>query len=161
MTIEDWDRFDDYGKQKVYPTRRPENTTTLFVGAGDHVPVSTEPAVIGGGATMKFSMTSADTTKESDLVFTEDIYVKGGYAIFENAPYGSYYDIEIHHPIGGKVGAFAVKCPMMDTGMYDMDPDDVAILPQGMIMKVRITNSSPATAFKVVGRLEMFRTNTV
>lgn len=151
---------DDDGKMKVYPTRRPEGTTTYFCGAGDDLTDPQNP-IIGGGAQMMFDMTAGDATKEADLVFSESVHIKDGYAIFENAPFGSYYDIELHHPINGKIGAFAVKCPMLGSGMYSMDSDDVAIVPAGIILKVRITNSNPGAAFKVAGRLEMFRATTI
>lgn len=147
------------GKMKVYPTRRPEGTTTFFTGAGDDMTDPLNP-IIGGGDVMDFDMTTSDASKEVALVFSEDVHIKDGYAIFENAPFGSYYDIEVWHPIAGKQSSFACRCPMLGSGMYSMDSDDVAVLPKDMILKIRITNSTPAAAFKVCGRLEMFRATT-
>lgn len=149
------------GKIKVYPTRRPEGTVTFFCGSGDDLSDPENP-IIGGGEKLQFDMTTEDAEKSVGLVFCEDVYLKDGYAIFENAPFGSNYDIEVWDPTGtNKLSCFARNCSLLGTGHYTMNSDDISVLPQGYILRVVVSNSAVPQAFKVIGHLEVFRATTV
>lgn len=151
------------GLTKVYSSPRPFGTTTYFSGAGDDVINS----IVGGGDRLLYNLTSTDISKSIEIEFLETIYIKDGYMITENAPFGSYLDIEIIHPVSGVVGCFGKKIPILGNSFIPMDSEDRGEIAQGLKIRITVFNSDglngqdPATAFKLVGRLEMYRSNTL
>ncbi len=142
----------------VYATARPEGCYTIFLGAGDN-------SKIGKGTKCLFKLTASDASKYLDFTFSEDVWIKDGYMICENAPFGACLDIDIHHPGLGmaNVGAFGRNIPLMGTGWFPMDTEDRGLLPAGLVLRVTVHNSNgtgdedPAADFKVAGRFEVFR----
>jgi len=151
------------GLPKVYPSPRPHGTTTYFAGAGD----DTINNIVGGGNKIIFDFASSDDTKSVDLEFIEDVWIKDGYIICENAPLGAYVDIAIVHPISGIVGCFGKKIPIFRSGWFTLDTEDRAKIDRGLILRITINNSSGVApeeakaAFKLAGRIEMYRVNTI
>lgn len=154
-------RTDD-GLSKVYPSCRPHGTTTYFTGAGDH-PVDG----IGKGDRLLFGLAVDTPSQAVEITFNEDVYVKDGYMITQGAPFGACLDVEIVHPVAGVVGAFARKVPVLANGWFPMDSDDRSLLPAGMKLRVTVYNSDgvapqdAAAAFKLAGRIELFRATTI
>ncbi len=155
-------RTDD-GLPKVYPSPRPHGTTTYFAGAGD----DTTNNIVGGGNKIIFSLTAGDSSKTVDLEFIEDIWIKDGYMICEDAPFGATIDIIVIHPVNGVVGCFAKNVPIFRSGWFTLDTEDRAKIDMGLILRIIVNNSSGTapeeakTAFKLVGRIEMYRVNTI
>ena len=147
------------GELKVYPSPRPTGTTTIFMGAGDDVTPGAE--VVGGGPRLLWDMQANGDSIAIDLQFTEVIYMKDGYIICENAPFGAYLDAEIVHPVYGVVGAFARKVPVFGSGWFPLDSEDRGELAQGLTLRLTMYNADTPAAFKAAGRLELYRATTV
>jgi hypothetical protein len=121
---------------------------------------------------MLWNMAASDVSKSVELEFTETVYLKDGYIIAKDAPFGAYLDAEImyDHPTYGwiVVASFARKVPIFGTGWFPLDSEDRGEIQQGMKLRLTIYNSDnsdgiqdPAADFKAAGRLEMFRASTV
>lgn len=158
--MQDADHRDEFGRQKVYQSAKPLGMETYFTGAGDDLTDPQNP-IISEGNKLLFDLSDTEASKSVDLVFSEDVYIKDGYMITEGAPFGAYFDIEIVHPIIGAVGSYAKKCPLFGTGWFPLDTDDRGMLNLGLIMRVTVYNADTKAAFKVAGRIEMFRETTV
>lgn len=141
-------------------TPRPLGTTTFFSGAGDNG----SPA---NGPELMFNLSSTDTSKQIEIEFIEDVHMKDGVIRMENAPLGSYIDVEIVDPVDGVVGAYLKKVPLLGTGRIDFNTDDQEIIQDGLKVRVTVYNSDgtgdkdAAAAFKVIGFFEMYRATTV
>lgn len=139
------------GIPRVYASCRPLNTYTVFHGGGDN------------GNLLLFNLSSSDVNKEVDLTYTSGVWIKDGYIISKNAPFGAKLNVDIVHPVNGVIRSYCKDVPIFGDGWFPLDTEDRAFIPSGLILRVTITNSSgtngedPATAFKVAGRLEMFR----
>ena len=151
------------GVTKVYPTHRPHGTTTFYTGKGDNL-ITGE---VGGGNLLIFNLQSTDVKKTVDLQFSEAIFIKDGYIMFESAPLGSSIDIELVHPDTTVLGRFGKCIPLLGTGSLPLHSEDRTVIPSGIILRVTVNNSSgtgselPAADFKVAGRLEVYRSNTI
>jgi len=152
------------GTRKVYVTHRPLGMTTYFTGDGDDITGN----IIGGGERLLWQMKLSDPYKSVDISFIEDVYLKDGYIIVRNAPFGAYLDIEIIHPVAGIVGSFGRKIPLLGNGWFPLDTEDRGYIPMGLIVRLTVYNSTGVvngqdepTDFEVAGRIELFRTNTV
>jgi hypothetical protein len=152
--------IDEFGRPKVYASSKPLGMDTYFTGAGDDISDPQNP-VVGGGDCLNFDLTDQDASKMVDLEFCEDVYMKDGFMITENAPFGAYFDIEIVHPVYGVVGSYAKKCPLFTTGWFPLDTDDRGLLNEGLKLRVTVYNAATKVAFKVAARMEMFRLTTV
>jgi hypothetical protein len=62
--------------------------------------------------------------------------------------------------VAGEVGAFARKIPLLGNSTSSLDTDDIALFPQGMILRIVVYNGLAPAAFQVAGRVELFRTIT-
>ncbi len=152
------------GQDKVYTTHRPMGMSTYFTGEGDDV----VNGKIGNGQRLLWQMKSSDISKSVTIGFSEDVYFKDGYMIVRNAPFGSYLDIEVTHPVLGTVASFGRKIPLLGSGWFPLDTEDRGLILQGLSVVMTIYNSLGATSlqdepanFDVSGRIELFRTNTI
>ncbi len=153
----------------VYPTTLPKNWYTCFQGAGDIAPTS-ENDGIGQGNKFTFSLSSKDDSVTKFFTFNEDIYLKDGYIIATDAPFGAYIDMEVHHPLAGLMLPFVRRCPLFSSSWIPLDTSGRAFIPKGLIIVMSVYNSkggkgssnedlyedSPAS-FKITGRFELFR----
>lgn len=152
--------FTEDGVPIVYSSPRPYGTRTMFTGAGDGTGV-------GDGPRLLFKMLSTDVSKSVDLTFSEKIYIKDGYIIVDSAPFGAYIDIDIVHPTAGIVGSFGKKIPVFGSGWFPLDAEDKGGIEQGLILRITVHNSTgvgaedPASDFKLAGRIELYRANTI
>jgi len=144
------------GRNKVYVTQKPHGTISYFSGAGDDVTTGK----VSGGEHLLFDMDSTDVEKTIDLQFIEDVWIKDGYALVENAPLGSCIDILIVHPQIGAVASFGQNIPLLGSGSITLNTDDCGKLEQGLILRVVVKNGTPKVPFKVAGRIELFRKTT-
>ena len=157
MSDQATETHDEWGRPVVYSSPRPPNTTTIFLGAGD------SGGAVGAGDRLLWNMGAGDSVKSVDMTFGEDIYIKDGYIIVENAPFGAYLDAMVVHPAAGIVGSFAHKAPLLGSGWFPLDTEDKGTLPAGLILRLSVYNSSgqdgqdPAAAFKAAGRIEVYR----
>jgi hypothetical protein len=148
----------------VYATSKPIDHYVCFQGAGD------SETTIGGGTKVVFHLTSKEDKVSKTFTFNEDIYIKDGYIISKEAPFGASLDIEILHPIYDIVlSTFGKEIPIFGTGWFPLDTEDRAFLPKGLRTRITVHNSrgidetnremneqSPAD-FWVSGRFEMYR----
>lgn len=153
----------------VYPTVLPQGWYTCFQGAGDVVATDDNDGV-GHGNKFTFRLSSKDESVIKSFTFNEDVYIKDGYIISTNAPFGATIDMEIHHPIGGLILPFARSCPLFSSSWIPLDTSGRAFIPKGLIIRMSVNNSrggkgstnmavyedSPAT-FSITGRFELFR----
>jgi len=147
----------------VYATTIPMGHHVCFQGSGD------TDTVIGAGEKMAIHMTSRDTSKTVDITFNENVYIKDGYMITRDAPFGASIDIDIVHPTGALIMKLAAKVPVFGTGWFPLDTDGRALLPKGIIMRVTLHNSDggtevgqstieqPPADFWLSGRFELYR----
>lgn len=157
---------DDNGLLKVWSSSKPHGTVTYFTGVGDDV--DSNPQVIGGGAELIFNLSANDSIKTVDIEFTEDVWIKDGYALMDQLPpLGAYMNVFVVHPTYGIVGSFGRKIWLVGGGEVVLNTDDRSMMAEGLILRVEIHNSDgigyhdPAAAFIVTGRIELFRANTV
>lgn len=164
----------DDGLLRTHASPRPLNTTTYFTGAGDLYTGGSWQR--GKGAKMLFQIKSDEASKTVDIIFAEDIWIKDGFMIVEGAPFGASLDIEIVAPAGAVapaaygeivVNRYGNKIPLLKNGWFPMDAQDGGKVPFGMIVRLTVNNSDgqndeePAATFKVAGRIEMFRSQTI
>jgi hypothetical protein len=153
------DRTKD-GRQKVYATPKPHDTSTYFTGAGDDT-------TIGDGARLLFNLGPSDTSSSVDITFSKDVWIKDGFMIVDNAPFGAYININVVHPTAGIVGTFGRSVPVFGSGWFPMNTEDCAQILQGLILRITVYNSDdsdgiqdPPADFRVAGRLELYRDDT-
>lgn len=153
-------KLDPSGKWEIHASPRPIGYTTYFSGAGDN-------GGLGNGNKMLFNMAANDESKSVDLTYSEEVHIKDGYIVVEGAPLGSTMDVEVVHPTDGIVATFCKNVLLLGDARVPLDTEDSAPVPPGLIVRVTINNSSgtgdedPAAAFKVVGRIEMYRSTVV
>lgn len=83
------------GTEKLSNTPRPEGTFLYFTSAGDDI----ENGVIGKGSHLVIDNTIDSVSERSvEVQFLDDIYLKDGYAFWENATCGDYLDCEVVLP---------------------------------------------------------------
>lgn len=138
---------DPTGIQQVIPSARPIGTTTFFTGKGDN------------NVTLDFNFPTLlpPASIVKDLTFNEDIYIKDGGMMFENAPFGAYFNVDVVHPQAGVVAKFCRNIFILGTGSYELNSEDKSLLVQGLILRVTVFNAPTPVAFKAVGSLEGFR----
>lgn len=147
----------EQGQQKIYSSPRPFGTSTYFSGAGDSA------SEIGAGNRLLFRLEATDTSKSIDISYNSDVYIKDGYMICDNAPFGAYMDVEVVHPAIGVVSTFCKKVPIFSSFPIPLDTEDRSMIPAGLIIRITVYNSNgllpqdPAGAFKVAGRIEVYR----
>lgn len=146
---------------KIHPSPRPTGMSTYFSSAGDTGGLSLGPKLI-------FNMTDTDTEKSVDVSYNETVLVKDGLCSYVNAPLGSTISAEMYAPDGTtKVGGFVKNACMLGTHWMPFDTEDYGTLPATYKLRLTVKNSSgtngedaPAN-FKVIARVEMYRTTTV
>lgn len=170
---------DTDGIPYVYSTSKPLNHYVCFQGADDiteephpdgspHIPHFSEPKVtdIGKGEKLTFRLTSTMSSTSKDFMFNQNVYVKDGYIITKDAPFGATLDIDIIHPLYGLLFPFGRAVPVFGTGWFTMDTEDRGYLPQGLIIRITVNNASgsetildeePPATFNVFGRFELYR----
>jgi hypothetical protein len=147
---------DANGFQRTHSSPRPENTHTYFSGAGD-------ANGIGDGDKLLFQMSDTDTenAKTIDLTFSEGVYIKDGYVITSDAPFGSFMTVEVVNTDGNTIGHFCKNVPLLGSFPITLNTEDSSYLPQGYLLRCSVSHSDIKQNFKVVGRIEMYRANTV
>jgi len=151
---------DKEGIPQIVSSPRPPGTATYYSSQGDN-------GGVGGGKKLLFNMSAADPVKSVDLEFNEDIYIKDGFVLLNNAPLGARIDIEIAHPVAGVVGRFAKNVFINGFGIVPFNSGDKALIPKGFLLRVFVHNSSgineedPPSAFTLVGVIEMYRITTI
>ena len=157
---------DEFGRQKIYTTSRPPDTITYFCGKGDDLSDPENP-VIGEGSKLQFNMTTSDESKSVFMEFSEDVWIKDGYIITRNAPFGASLCVYIYHPLYGRVGSFCKNVPVLGDGWFPLDTDDRSKLVTGLKLEIELHNSSGANGedapanFVLAGRIELFRKTTI
>ena len=153
-----FERVEDDSKiPYVVATDRPMNHYSYFSCAGD------APSAIGGGNQALFSLLSTDVSKTVDISYNEDVYLKDGLIQPKDAPFGAMVDIDIIHPVYGALLSFSKLTPIVGNFPIEMNTEDKAFIPQGLIVRITIHNATglnghdPAVDFKVMGRLELYR----
>lgn len=151
------------GINKFYSTHKPDNTNTIFVGVGDHATNG-----IFQGNRLLFKLTSSDASKSITLSFNENFFIKDGYIIPVDAPFGAYLTIEVLDGSDNVVSTFAHKISIYGSHpLYINSEDRTGLIPSTYKIKVTIGNSSgtgdedAAAAFKVSGHIEMYRASTI
>lgn len=151
---------DDSKIPYVYASPRPMNHYSYFTGSGDD---PTDPNDIGGGNKVIFDMSASDTSKSVEVQFNEDVYLKDGLIISQNAPFGATIDIDVVHPLAGHILYFGKNIPVYSDYPIQLNTEDRGFVPKGMKIVMTANNSNgqngeePAAAFKVYGRLELYR----
>lgn len=141
----------------VYASPRPMNHYSYFTSCGDG------PSGLGTGDRLLFDMATTDSLKTIDVQFNEHTYLKDGLIMCKNAPFGAVIDIDIIHPSAGYLLSFGRGIPAYGDFPINLNTEDRASVPAGLIIRVTVHNSTgvdgddPAAAFKVFGRLEMYR----
>ena len=110
------------------------------------------------GNSLLFDMATSDATKTVDLTFDTLVFIKSGNMLIKDAPFGAALDIEVIHPVDGKLFDFGKKIPLLGTGIVPLDSEELADFPAGLILRLTIHNVDPGVAFKAAGRLELVRT---
>lgn len=154
-------RTDD-GLPKVYPSCKPYGYYTYFTGAGD------TSESLGGGDRLLFNLDETDVSKTVSITFNQDVFIKDGILIVENAPFGAYLKVEVYSPDGDVLlMAFSHKSPIFGSRTIHFDSEDRAKVPAGCIFRFTVCNSSGSNgedspaAFRAVGRLELYRPDTI
>lgn len=145
----------------VYSTSRPLGQyVTYFTGAGDNLTTGER----GGGDDLVFLINNTDVSISKDVSFSEDVWVKDGFIICRDAPFGASVDIDVVHPLYGVLESFGKKIPVAGTGWFPLDTEDRAFLPKGLIVRITVNNATIETVHEPVpdhwhlaGRLELFR----
>lgn len=88
-------------KLQIHESSRPDDETksytTVWQGAGD----DTVNHIIGGGPLLQLDMTAGTTSAYVDAFFDPvygDTWLHEGYAMWENAPWGSWLDVAAYLP---------------------------------------------------------------
>lgn len=151
------------GIPKVYPSVRPFGTSTIFFGRGDDL-VNNK---VGEGEKLIWKLSANQTEDVVDIQFMENVYLKDGAMYPIDAPAGAELTIQLIHPeYGVVVGGYSYSVPVVGSIPTPMDTDDRGEIPAGIIIRMTIKNSTgqgkedPPKEFKVLGRIELFRTST-
>ena len=148
------------GVPYVYQTTRPLGQyLTYYSGAGDTAEVR------GAGDRLTFCMEDSDNSKEQSISFNEDVWIKDGFIICKDVPFGATIDISVVHPVYGVLDYFGVAIPIAGTGWFPMDTEDRAFIPAGLQVKATVRNSTPGDGHSearpakwyLAGRFELFR----
>ena len=148
------------GTPHVYSTPRPIGHYSYFTSSGDG---GNDPSDIGTSPRCQFRLTPQDESKSLDITFNEDIYLKDGLMLPRDAPFGAAVDIEVVHPVNGLILFFGKDAPIMGSVPLELNTDDRALIPKGMIIRITVHNSSglngedPPTDFVLAGRFEIYR----
>ena len=152
----------------VYQTTRPLGQyLTYFTGEGDTIDYAApQNNKRGGGGNLTFCMCPEDDTKSREITFYEDVWVKDGFIICKDAPFGAAIDISVVHPVYGPMDYFGIGIPVAGTGWFPLDTEDRAFIPGGLRVRITVRNSvvdgdadmepRPEKWF-LSGRLELFR----
>lgn len=172
---------DTDGIPYVYNTSKPLNHYVCFQGADDrdvndephadgtpHLPHFSMPEIsdIGRGTKLTFRLTSKTEEVTKDFMFNQNVYIKDGYMICKDAPFGATADIDIIHPVLGILFPFGRNVPLFGTGWFPLDTNDRGYLPKGLKIRITVKNATgsetnldeetPATFF-MFGRFELYR----
>ena len=147
------------GRDKIYISNKPdESLHTVFSGTGD------------SGGLIALSLQANETESFVELSYSETVHIKEGRIKSENAPFGSYLDVDIRHPITGAVLAiFCKHIPLLGTdgGWLELNTENSSEIPKGLKVRLTLYNSSglgtfdPPAAFRLVGIIEMYRLNQI
>lgn len=150
----------------VYSTSKPLGFYTCYQGADDDMTAENPIDGIGRGEKLTFRLTSKTEEVSKYFTFNENIYVKDGYMIVKDAPFGATVDIEIVHPLYGVLMPFGRSIPIFGTGWFPLNTNDRGYIPKGLQIKITAYNSqgsednlyeeTPAT-FSLFGRFELYR----
>ncbi len=163
----------------VYATSKPLDHYVCYQGAGDLFPHQyagvdgLEPHVsqpeitgIGKGDKLTFRVSSKTDELVKYFSFNQSVYIKDGYMIAKEAPFGATFDIDVVHPQLGAIFPFGRNVPIFGTGWFPLNTEDRGFLPIGMQIRITMRNSNgsetnhdedtPAT-FNVFGRFELYR----
>lgn len=154
----------------VYSSSKPHDHYVCFQGADDIEPVDSNDG-IGRGNRLLFGLTSNDVEIIQDYTFNEGVYIKDGYIICDNCPFGSSFNLDIVHPVYGFIQTFARNVPLFKSSWIPLNTEDRAFLPKGIILRITVCNSQggisednnrsqhedPPSTFKFSARLELFR----
>lgn len=147
----------DQGVPYLHATPRPMGYTSYFSCAGDG------PEGVGTGERLLFNMMASDTAKSVDVTFSEQVFLKSGLALPEDAPFGATMDIAVVHPVYGHLQYFCKQAPVAGSHPADFGTADSARIPQGLIIRVTVHNArgidgeDAPRAFKLAGRMELYR----
>ena len=163
---------DKNGLPRSHTSPRKEGTTTYFSGAGDN-------GGVGEGVRLLFNMLATDPNKSRIIQFSETVYMKDGIITCVGCPIGSLMHIELFAPGDILIGSFAKTLNLLGDNILYLNTDDSEEIPSFIKMKITVKNSvtppstpsqeeidkgiadhEPPKDFKVVGNMEMYRTNT-
>jgi len=158
ITVEAYSVKNDDGVPLVHATPKPKNMASYFSSCGDN------GANVGEGNCLMFNMTPSDVSKQVDVTFNEDVYIKDGLVMSRNAPFGALVDVLVVHPIYNTVlFAFCKNICILGDYPVELDTDDRALITAGLVVRIVVHNSTglngtdaPAN-FQVAGRIELFR----
>lgn len=158
--VEAFPHYASDGTPHVYSTPRPIGHYSYFTSSGDD---KDDPNAIGTSPRCQFRLAPEDASKTLDITFNEDIYLKDGLMLPRDAPFGAAVDIEVVHPVNGRILYFGKDAPIMGSVPLELNTDDRALIPKGMIIRITVHNSSgtngedPPTEFVLAGRFELYR----
>ena len=122
-----------------------------------HIKISLDEGANSGNS-------ATDTSKSISLAFNENVYLKDGFIMGVDAPFGASVTIAVSHPLLGTIEYFGKHIPVFGTGWWPLNTEDRALLPLGLSVIITVENSRGSSfdedepaSFKIVGRLEMFR----
>lgn len=171
---------DTDGIPYVYSTSKPLNHYVCYQGADDIIRLPDDPrdlpepthfseplmCDIGKGEKLTFRLTSKTNKIVKEFQFNQNVYIKDGYIICKDAPFGATADIDIIHPLYGLMIPFGRSVPLFGTGWFPLDTEDRGYLPKGLKIRITVYNSNgsednldeetPATFF-MFGRFELYR----
>lgn len=148
------------GTPHVYSTPRPIGHYSYFTSSGDSGEGQDN---IGTSPRCQFRLTPQDSKRSIDMTFNEDVYLKDGLMMPRDAPFGAAVDIEVVHPMGLRILYFGKDAPIMGSVPLELNTDDRALIPKGMIVRITVHNASglegedPPSDFVMAGRLELYR----
>lgn len=149
------------GVQKVYPTQQPWGFNTAFTGAGDDGGFAAGPKLL-------FSLAAQDSEKSVEISFDDEVYIKDGWVIPVNAPFGAGVDIAVlDEPNGNPVFWYCKNVPLLGDCPVVLHTEDCHYFPAGTILRFTAKNAAgtggedPPGAFKAAVYLKLYRQNTV
>lgn len=161
LTVDAFTVKDPSGIPQVHASPKPVGYTSYFSSCGDTG--TGDVTGHGQGNCLKFRMLSTDSVKSVDVTFSEDVYIKDGLILPRGAPFGASVDVEVVHPVYGVLFAFCRHANILGDFPVELDTDDRAHLPLGLILRITVRNATgtgdddPAADFVVAGRVELFR----
>lgn len=121
---------------------------------------------VATGPELIFNLVAGDAYKDVTVTYNELVYIKDGYLIYQSAPLGAKLTVAVLAPNDQLIAHFCKNVLFFGDGFIPLDTEDRGELPPGFKMKLTVHNSDglngkdPASAFKVVGRIEMYRGTT-